>query len=73
MMTAEREEPNGGQRAVWCGQGRVVHEDWAVPRRVLRIPPPPYAMHEEVCDECRDGAHQDVLRGHFQPNRDQPA
>ena len=71
-MGAGRREPQDGQRAVWGNPGRVAQEGWAGPERVARRHPPVYAVHEEVCEECREDAAHDVLRGHFQPPAIQP-
>ena len=49
------------------GQGRFARR----PPAVFRPPQPatmlPRPVHEELCEECREEAGYDVLRGHFQP------
>ena len=77
-MGAGRRAPQGEERAVWGNPGRMDHEDRAGPGRFARrlptafIPHRPAAVlplpaHVDVCDDCREEAAYDVLRGHFQP------
>ena len=77
MNRARQRAPKGEGRFVWDNQGRV--EEGGVPDRVarrlpvvFRAPQPPAIQprivhEEEVCEECREEAGYDVLRGHFRP------
>ena len=77
-MTARRGARQDEERAVWGNPGRGDHEDRARQGRFARRPPtafmPPRAAaalppqaHIDVCDDCREEAGYDGLRGHFQP------
>ena len=77
-MGAGRRAPQGEERAVWGGPGRMDNEDRAglgrfnrrlptafMPARPTAVLPLP--AHVDVCEDCREDAAYDVLRGHFQP------
>ena len=77
-MGAGRRAPQGEERAVWGGPGRMDNEDRAglgrfnrrlptafMPARPAAVLPLP--AHVDVCEDCREDAAYDVLRGHFQP------
>ena len=77
-MGAGRRAPLGGERAVWGGPGRMDNEDRAGlerfngrirtafrPAAAAALPLP---AHVDICEECREDAAYDVLRGHFQPS-----
>ena len=83
MGQARRRAPQGKGRVVWGNQGRVDIEDGEGQDRFARRlpavyrPPQPAAMlplpvHVEICGDCREEAGYDVLRGHFQPQPQQP-
>ena len=74
-MGAGRRAPQGEERAVWGGPGRMDNEDRAGLGRFNRRLPTafrpaavlPLPAHVDVCEDCREDAAYDVLRGHFQP------
>ena len=76
-MSAGRRAPLGRERAVWSGPGRMDNVDRAEldrfngriradfrPAAAAALPLP---AHVDICEECRQDAAYDVLRGHFQP------
>ena len=83
MDQARRRAPQGEGRVIWGGPGRVDMEGGEGQGRFARRlpaayrPPLPAAVlplpvHVDVCDDCREEGY-DVLRGHFQPQLQQPA
>ena len=83
MDQARRRAPQGEGRVIWGGPGRVDMEGGEGQGRFARrLPaacrPPlheavlPLPVHVDVCDDCREEGY-DVLRGHFQPQLQQPA
>ena len=83
MDQARRRAPQGEGRVIWGGPGRVDMEGGEGQGRFARRlpaayrPPQPAAVlplpvHVDVCDDCREEGY-DVLRGHFQPQLQQPA
>ena len=83
MDQARQRAPQGEGRVIWGGPGRVDMEGGEGQGRFARRlpaayrPPQPAAVlplpvHVDVCDDCREEGY-DVLRGHFQPQPQQPA
>ena len=83
MDQARLRAPQGEGRVIWGGPGRVDMEGGEGQGRFARRlpaayrPPQPAAVlplpvHVDVCDDCREEGY-DVLRGHFQPQLQQPA
>ena len=78
MNQTRQSTPQGEGRMVWTNPVRVDVEEGEGQGRFARRPPAifrppqptamlPRPVHEELCEEWRDEAGYDVLRGHFQP------